>query len=49
MVLDDGGHEVLGDDDGSPGMAASRSGQPDFVITDIIMPDQEDNRRSPSP
>ena len=26
-----------------------RSGQPVFVVTDIVMPDREDNRRSPSP
>jgi two-component system chemotaxis response regulator CheY len=40
-ILEDGGYEVVNADDGLRGMAMFRSEQPDLVITDIIMPDQE--------
>jgi CheY-like chemotaxis protein len=40
-VLEDGGYEVFMADDGLRGMTAFRSGRPDLVITDIIMPEQE--------
>jgi DNA-binding response OmpR family regulator len=40
-ILEDGGYEVLTAADGIRGMAAFRSEQPDLVITDIVMPDQE--------
>jgi DNA-binding NtrC family response regulator len=40
-ILEDDGYEVLSAQDGVRGMAAFRSEQPDLVITDIIMPEQE--------
>jgi CheY-like chemotaxis protein len=39
LILEDGGYDVLNADDGLRRMVAFRSGQPDFVITDIIMPE----------
>ena len=40
-LLEDGGYKVLSAEDGVRGMAIFRSEQPDLVITDIIMPEQE--------
>jgi CheY-like chemotaxis protein len=40
-ILEDGGYEVIIADDGLRSIAAFGSGQPDLVITDIIMPEQE--------
>ena len=40
-ILEDDGYEVLSAQDGLRGMAMFRSEQPDLVITDIIMPEQE--------
>jgi CheY-like chemotaxis protein len=40
-LLEDGGYTVLSAEDGLRGMAMFRSEQPDLVITDIIMPEQE--------
>src|SRR5258708_9058818 len=40
-VLEDGGHDVVCADDGLRGMDAFRIQQPDLVVTDIIMPEQE--------
>ena len=40
-ILEDGGYDVLIAEDGIRGMAVFRSEQPDLVITDIIMPEQE--------
>jgi DNA-binding NtrC family response regulator len=40
-LLEDSGYKVLSAEDGVRGMAAFRSEQPDLVITDIIMPQQE--------
>jgi DNA-binding NtrC family response regulator len=40
-LLEGAGYEVLSADDGKRGMAMFRSEQPDLVITDIVMPEQE--------
>jgi DNA-binding response OmpR family regulator len=40
-LLRDAGYDVLTAEDGMLGMAMFRSEQPDLVITDIIMPEQE--------
>jgi two-component system, chemotaxis family, chemotaxis protein CheY len=40
-LLEDAGYQVLCAVDGRQGMALFRSEQPDLVITDIIMPEQE--------
>ena len=40
-VLRDAGYEIATAEDGMRGMALFRSEQPDLVITDIIMPEQE--------
>jgi DNA-binding NtrC family response regulator len=40
-LLEDRGYKVLSAEDGLCGMAMFRSEQPDLVITDIIMPEQE--------
>src|SRR5260221_494042 len=40
-LLEEAGHLVLWAVDGRQGMAVFRGWQPDLVITDIIMPDQE--------
>ena len=40
-VLRDAGYEIATAEDGLRGMAMFRSEQPDLVITDIIMPEQE--------
>jgi DNA-binding response OmpR family regulator len=40
-ILRSDGHEVTTAADGERGMAAFRSGRPDLVITDIIMPRRE--------
>jgi DNA-binding NtrC family response regulator len=40
-ILEDCGYQALSAEDGKRGMAAFHSGQPDLVITDIIMPEQE--------
>src|ERR1700674_4797654 len=40
-LLEDGGYKVMSAEDGLRGMAMFRSEQPDLVITDIIMPEQE--------
>jgi DNA-binding NtrC family response regulator len=40
-ILEDDGHEVAVAEDGRQGMALFRSGKPDLVITDIVMPEQE--------
>jgi len=40
-LLQDVGYEVLSAEDGVRGMALFRSEQPDLVITDLIMPEQE--------
>jgi CheY-like chemotaxis protein len=41
FLLQDVGYEVLSAEDGVRGMALFRSEQPDLVITDLIMPEQE--------
>jgi two-component system, chemotaxis family, chemotaxis protein CheY len=41
QLLEEAGHRVLWAVDGLHGMAVFRSRQPDLVITDIIMPEQE--------
>jgi CheY-like chemotaxis protein len=41
QVLEARGHRVLSAEDGRRGVAAFRAQQPDLVITDIIMPEQE--------
>jgi CheY-like chemotaxis protein len=41
LLLEDAGHQVRSAEDGLRGMALFRSAQPDLVITDIIMPEQE--------
>jgi DNA-binding response OmpR family regulator len=41
MILRLGGHEVRTARDGLRGLALFREAQPDLVVTDIIMPDQE--------
>jgi CheY-like chemotaxis protein len=41
QILEGGGYQVSSADDGKRGMAQFRSEQPDLVITDIIMPEQE--------
>jgi two-component system, chemotaxis family, chemotaxis protein CheY len=41
LLLEDAGHQVRWAVDGLRGMALFRSAQPDLVITDIIMPEQE--------
>jgi DNA-binding NtrC family response regulator len=40
-LLRDAGYEIATAEDGVRGMAIFRSEQPDLVITDIIMPEQE--------
>jgi two-component system chemotaxis response regulator CheY len=40
-ILRDAGYEVLIAENGLRGMAVFRSEQPDLVITDILMPEQE--------
>jgi DNA-binding NtrC family response regulator len=40
-LLRDAGYEIATAEDGLRGMAMFRSEQPDLVITDIIMPEQE--------
>jgi DNA-binding NtrC family response regulator len=40
-LLRDAGYEIATAEDGVRGMAMFRSEQPDLVITDIIMPEQE--------
>jgi DNA-binding response OmpR family regulator len=40
-ILEDGGYDVLIAEDGIRGMAVFRGEQPDLVITDILMPEQE--------
>jgi DNA-binding NtrC family response regulator len=39
--LEEAGHDVLAAKDGLRGMAVFRNTEPDLVITDIIMPEQE--------
>src|SRR3984893_17763949 len=41
QILRDAGYEVLTAENGLRGMAVFRSEQPDLVITDILMPEQE--------
>jgi DNA-binding response OmpR family regulator len=41
MILRLGGHQVRTASDGLRGLALFREAQPDLVVTDIIMPDQE--------
>jgi CheY-like chemotaxis protein len=41
QLLEEAGHQVLWAVDGLEGMAVFRGWQPDLVITDIIMPEQE--------
>jgi CheY-like chemotaxis protein len=41
QLLEDDGYQVVSAEDGLRGMAMFRSEQPDLVITDIIMPEQE--------
>jgi CheY-like chemotaxis protein len=41
QVVEETGYEVLSADDGKRGMVVFRRKQPDLVITDIIMPEQE--------
>jgi DNA-binding NtrC family response regulator len=41
QLLEEAGHQVLWAVDGLQGMAVFRSGHPDLVITDMIMPEQE--------
>ncbi|MGH7095689.1 MAG: response regulator [Stellaceae bacterium] len=40
-ILEHGGYQVAVAEDGAEGAAKFRSEQPDLVITDIIMPEQE--------
>jgi DNA-binding NtrC family response regulator len=40
-ILVDGGYDVVSAEDGLRGMIVFRSEQPDLVITDILMPEQE--------
>jgi DNA-binding response OmpR family regulator len=40
-LLEEAGYQVVSADDGLRGMALFRSEQPDLVITDILMPEQE--------
>ena len=40
-LLEDEGYQISSANDGKRGMVMFRSGQPDLVITDIIMPEQE--------
>lgn len=40
-ILQAGGYEVISASDGLQGVAAFRKEQPDLVVTDIIMPEQE--------
>ncbi len=40
-ILQAGGYEVISANDGLQGVAAFRKEQPDLVVTDIIMPEQE--------
>jgi DNA-binding NtrC family response regulator len=40
-ILRDAGYEVVIAEDGIQGMAAFRNDEPDLVITDIVMPEQE--------
>jgi two-component system chemotaxis response regulator CheY len=40
-ILEDEAYEVVSAEDGARGMVVFRSEQPDLVITDIIMPEQE--------
>jgi two-component system, chemotaxis family, chemotaxis protein CheY len=40
-LLEEAGHLVLWAEDGRQGMAVFRSWQPDLVVTDIVMPEQE--------
>jgi CheY-like chemotaxis protein len=40
-ILQAGGYEVISANDGLQGVAAFRKEQPDVVVTDIIMPEQE--------
>ena len=41
MMLESGGHCVTGAKDGTEGMRAFESVEPDLVIVDIIMPDKD--------
>jgi DNA-binding response OmpR family regulator len=41
QILEQDGYQVLSAEDGARGMVLFRSEQPDLVITDIIMPEQE--------
>jgi CheY-like chemotaxis protein len=41
QILEDEGYDVVSAEDGLRGMAAFHKEQPDLVITDIIMPEQE--------
>lgn len=41
LMLESGGHSVLGAKDGSEGMRVFESADPDLVIVDIIMPDKD--------
>jgi DNA-binding response OmpR family regulator len=41
LMLESGGHSVLGAKDGSEGMRVFESAEPDLVIVDIIMPDKD--------
>jgi len=41
LLLVDAGYQVLSAENGALGMALYRSEQPDLVVTDIIMPEQE--------
>jgi CheY-like chemotaxis protein len=40
-ILEAGGYQVICANDGLQGVAAFRKEQPDLVVTDIIMPEQE--------
>jgi CheY-like chemotaxis protein len=40
-ILEAGGYQVISAGDGIQGVAAFRKEQPDLVVTDIIMPEQE--------
>jgi two-component system, chemotaxis family, chemotaxis protein CheY len=40
-ILEAGGYQVISAGDGLQGVAAFRKEQPDLVVTDIIMPEQE--------
>jgi DNA-binding NtrC family response regulator len=41
QILEEEGYDVVSAEDGLRGMAVFRQEQPDLVITDIIMPEQE--------